>query len=437
MMGEEKEFLPALLEVQETPPSPTGRFTALSIGLVFLSALVWAFAGQVDIVAVAEGRVIPSGHRKLIQSPYTGVVRRIHVVDGQQVERGDLLVELDHEIAEAEVKRLQQQIDDSETEILRLGVLSGWLQKGTANSDGYPLKTLPPSQQRLLQAQWQAHRARISRLESEQRRHRSGKQSALHQLEKLQAVLPIVTQRARKLEQLYSQKYLSEEQYLEMEQRRLETLHEAAAQQDHAAELQAADDQIAAQVDQVTREFEGRIFDELVVAEKRHFELTQELTKARKRVQQHFLLAPVSGVVQQLVTHTIGGVVTPAQQLMVIVPGNGELEIEALVENKDIGFVAEGKRAEVKFDAFPFTRYGVIDAWVIGISSDAVSDERRGLVYRARVLLARPSISIDGKDFRFTPGMKVAVEIKTGKRRLIEYFLSPLLRYRQESIRER
>ena len=434
----ENEFLPAALEIQETPPSPTGRFVVMSIILAFLATLVWALVGHVDVVAVAEGRVIPSGYSKVIQPPEIGVVRRIHVVEGQHVERGDLLIELDAEIAEAEFARLRQQVAASEREILRLTTLSHWLQVAPGNASLASLeKPLPAAQRRLLLAQWQAHQAHLNSLENEQRKHRSERDSAIHQLEKLQALLPIVTQRAKKLESLSSQKYLAEEQYLEMEQQRLDTLYGLAAQKDRASELLAASDEIASRIDYADLEFEGKVLQDLVSAENRHAGLMQELIKARKRVWQQTLRAPVSGVVQQLVTHTVGGVVTPAQQLMVIVPDDADLEVEARVENKDIGFVSEGQKAEVKFDAFPFTRYGVIDAQVTDLANDAVVDDKRGLVFRARILLAHSTIQVDGHRVRFSPGMKVAVEIKTGKRRLIEYFLSPLLRYRQESIRER
>jgi len=142
-------------------------------------------------------------------------------------------------------------------------------------------------------------------------------------------------------------------------------------------------------------------------------------------------------VVQQLAVHNIGAVVTPAQDLMVIVPQNGALEVEALLENKDIGFVEVGQSAEIKIDTFPFTRYGTIAGQVVDLSNDAVSDERRGLVYKMRVAMHRSEIDVNGRQVRLSPGMSVSVESKTGTRRMIEFFLSPLLRYADESVRER
>jgi hemolysin D len=177
--------------------------------------------------------------------------------------------------------------------------------------------------------------------------------------------------------------------------------------------------------------------DVLNLAEQKVASLSQDLVKAENRGRLMRLTAPVGGTVQQLAVHTVGGVVTPAQALLVIVPGDNPLEIEAFVENKDIGFVRAGQMAEVKVETFPFTKYGTLHGKVMQVSSDAIQDEKRGLVYAARVKLEKTTLKVDGKTVNLTPGMAVTVEIKTGKRRVIEYFLSPLMQYGDESLRER
>lgn len=176
---------------------------------------------------------------------------------------------------------------------------------------------------------------------------------------------------------------------------------------------------------------------ELTDAKRRGQGLSQETIKATQRNQLQRLTAPVDGVVQQLAVHTIGGVVTPAQQLMVIVPQEEGIEVEAVITNRDIGFVREGQAAEVKIDAFPYTKYGAIDAELVNLSNDAVPDEKLGLIYTARVLLKQSAIRVEEKMINLSPGMSVTVEVKTGKRRLIEYVLSPLMQYADESVRER
>jgi hemolysin D len=149
------------------------------------------------------------------------------------------------------------------------------------------------------------------------------------------------------------------------------------------------------------------------------------------------LLAPIDGVVQQLAVHTVGGVVTPAQPLVVIAPKDDPLEIEAVVLNRDIGFVEPGQDAEIKLEAFLFTKYGIIPGKVISVSRDAVQDEKQGLVYPARIALERATVDVNGRPMALGAGMAVTVEIKTESRKLIEYLLSPILRYRSESLRER
>ncbi len=182
------------------------------------------------------------------------------------------------------------------------------------------------------------------------------------------------------------------------------------------------------------------------------------MIKAEQRTRLQFLTAPVDGVVQQLAVHTIGGVVTPAQSLAVIVPAESHLEIEAMVSNRDVGFVSAGQSAEIKIDTFAFTRYGLLHGKVLTVSSDAItrdraqdknndqtrgaeatSNEPRGqeLVYAARVSLDRTQMQIEDKLVNLSLGMAVTVEIKTGTRRIISYLLSPLRKYQHDVLRER
>lgn len=166
-------------------------------------------------------------------------------------------------------------------------------------------------------------------------------------------------------------------------------------------------------------------------------QLDSEITKTNQQKFYEKLVSPIDGTVQQLAVNTIGGVVTSAQPLMVIVPKNRELIAEVKLLNKDLGFVYEKQNASVKVDAFNFTKYGLINGEIMSISEEAIEDENLGLFYSTRVKLSENKINIDGKWVNLSPGMTVAVEVRTGQRRLIEYFLSPILRHKQESIKER
>nr|VFK62099.1 MAG: hemolysin D [Candidatus Kentron sp. TC] len=165
--------------------------------------------------------------------------------------------------------------------------------------------------------------------------------------------------------------------------------------------------------------------------------LEEEFIKASDIDAKRILYTPVAGRVQELAVATVGGLVTEAQQLMLVVPDEEQLEVEVFLENKDIGFVREGMPAEIKIHTFPFTKYGVIDAEVTNVSDDATMDEQRGLIYRMQLRMAKNTLWVKGKKVRLQPGMAVTAEVKTGERRIIEFFMAPLLRYKEESIRER
>jgi hemolysin D len=179
------------------------------------------------------------------------------------------------------------------------------------------------------------------------------------------------------------------------------------------------------------------LLDRLHEADQKIIAASQELIKVEQRGRLMNLATPISGTVQQLAIHTVGGVVTPAQPLMVIVPKDDLLEVDAFLANKDIGFVYQDQNAEVKVETFPFTRYGTVPGVFTRVSSDAIQDEKLGLVYAARLQLDRDTMQVENKTVNLAPGMAVAVEIKTGRRRVVEYFLSPLLQYQAESLRER
>ncbi|MBI3898347.1 MAG: HlyD family efflux transporter periplasmic adaptor subunit [Gammaproteobacteria bacterium] len=369
--AKELEFLPAVIEIQETPPAPIGRAVAYTIIVLFAVGVLWATFGKIDIIAVAQGKIIPSGGSKVIQPLETGVIKAIHVRDGSRVKQGDVLIEIDT-TADPDRDRLTNEYYAAVTEIARLRAL-------LAGEESFD----PPKG------------ADAKFVEIQRKRLRD-------QLAELQAL----ERQSESYKKLYAQEYVSQMQYLEVERQRADKM------QQHSAAL--------------------------AEAETRAHSLSKEALKAGTRADQQHLTAPIDGTVQQLVVQTVGGVVTPAQQLMVIAPEEGHLEIEAWVENKDVGFVNADQQAEIKVESFPFTRYGTIEGKVLTLSGDAVPVEKVGLVYTARVSMDKNTIEVEnGKQVRLSPGMTVSVEIKTGKRRLIEYFLSPLLRGINETAHER
>lgn len=436
--GEELDFLPAALEIQRRPPSPLGRAIGWTLMLLFVATIAWATLGSADIVAVAQGRIIPNGHNKVIQPLEMSMIKTIHVHEGAQVAAGETLVDLDDQSVRADLQNIQQELSNLEQEHTRLTILEKLLQ-----SDVLPVKPAETAggltllQRQLLSAQWSEHQANLKALQAERRKRQAEQVSLQQQVHKLEAVLPLVAKRAETLQRLSEKKFLGESEFLEMEQERLEIENDLATNRKRADEIIAAIAEIDAQKEQVQRRFLSQVLLERQQNRKRSEALIQEQVKAASRLNAYTLVSPIDGVVQQLAVHTLGGIVTPAQQLMVIIPDQAVLEVEALVENRDIGFVREGQQVEVKIDAFPFTKYGVIAAELTDLANDAITDEVKGLVYKAKVTLRESRIRVDQNWVNLSPGMTVTAEVKTGTRRLIEFFLAPLLRYRQESIRER
>lgn len=429
----ELEFLPAALEIQETPASPLGRALLWTLVAIVVATLAWASLGQVDIVAVAPGKLIPSDRVKVIQPLATGQVRSIQVRDGQRVRQGEVLIELDSTLAQADRDRLVQQLRDDEATLARERAFASWLDHGR-----YPAATVSEGLQRtLLEQQVREHRSKLAAIDQSLQRRRAEREATQQLVAKGERTLPLISARAASVAKLADDHLMARNSSLELEQQRIEAEQDLASQR---ATLQSIDAAISELIEQ-----RGLMHVEAQRLTSQHIEelatrvggLKQDVLKAAAITGQQVLTSPVDGVVQQLKVHTVGGVVTPAEALMVVVPEGQRLEVEALVLNRDIGFVTEGQSATVKVDAFPFTRYGALSGDLTVVSKDAANDEHLGLIYPSRLRLAKTSMRIDAKDVELSPGMAVTVEIKTGQRRLIEYFLSPLIQAADESARER
>ncbi len=484
---QELAFLPAALEIKEKPPHPASRVTAWVLICMFTIGLVWACLGEVDIVATAEGKIIPSGQVKQIQPYERAVVSTILVKEGQWVKQGQALIELDRGQTRANQKQLEQELQQNRLNHQRLeyfkryldyvvqsnGLTSALTVAPDSNKQGtslpvsdkrrdkpetaaktspavqtsiqsgaeldWPESTAYQQQQQtlLLQQQREGVYSELMRLQ-QQLADRAAEQEVNQALiNKLKGTLPLITQRVEALKKLMQQKMAARVQYLELEQNRVE-------QQQDLIAARASDRRLIAQIEElrhqrytfVTQSRSDNL-QQLLQSDREFLSLTEEFNKAKDLNRKQVLTSPVDGFVQELAVHTVGGVVTEAQPLMKIVPEHQQLEVEAWLENKDIGFVYPEQQAEIKIHTFPFTKYGIIDGKVETVSADATVDEQRGLIYKAKVLLAKDSLLVEGRNVPLVPGMSVSTEIKIGKRLLIEYITAPLLRYKSESLDER
>jgi len=451
--AQELDFLPAALEVLERPPSPLGRLLGKVIMALFVVAVIWACVGKIDIVAVAEGKIISSSRIKDIQPLEKGVVKAIYVKEGQQVSAGEALVELDQALTSAEQTRLTHELHFAQLNLQRERALLKALQGEIAHpileaddlnvpvSATHPNVSLTPAEQtiqaQLLEQQWQDHLSRTRTYQSQRQERIAALQANQAQVSQLQQTLPIITHRAEAFKSLAEKNLASEMDYLEVEQSRIEQQQTLAAYKAQRQQYDAAIETASQQIETLKAETTHKSLSNADEYQRQVQSLIQELAKAADLNARQILHAPVAGTVQQLAVHTIGGVVTEAQVLMKLVPKDDFLEVEAVLENKDIGFVFAGQSAEVKVNTFNFTKYGILEAEVVGVTADAIIDEVKGLVYKLRLKLDKNQMQIDSRTVDLLPGMTVMAEVKTGKRRLIEYVMSPLLRKMDESVSER
>jgi hemolysin D len=452
----ELAFLPAALEIVETPPSPTGRAIGISVIALFCFALIWSIFGTVDIVATAPGRIIPTGGTKIIQPFESGVVSAIHVHDGQSVAAGDVLIELDPTMSEAERDHLRSDLVSAKLDVARL--------RAALSARPDPVQEFRPPEEasqaliemnrQLLISQLAEQQGKQAALDRQLKQKEAERDTIAAAITKVETTIPVLTQRVDIRKYLYDKDLGSKLTYLTEYQDLIGQQQEILVQKSRLQEAEAALAALSETRGQTAAEYRRTRFEELTKAEQKASGLAQDVIKAEQRTKLQALTAPVDGVVQQLAVHTVGGVVGPGQVLLAVVPLDSHLEIEAMVSNRDIGFVHAGQGAEIKVDTFNFTRYGLIHGDVLSVSKDAISRDRsqdksndkgtdktgeqnQELNYAARVSLDRTQMQVEDKLVNLTPGMAVTVEIKTGSRQIIGYLFSPVMQYKQEMFRER
>lgn len=438
-LSHERAFLPANLELVETPVHPAPWWAMRIIVVLTFVILAIAIFGQLDIVAVANGKLLPDERVKVIQPAITGVVRRILVQDGQRVSTGQLLMELDPTQAAADSDKARSSKVDAELAAERSRTLlqaqSSARAPVMAAVNG-ATATQQQEAQHFADGLYREYQDKLNSSQAELLKREAELDSTRQEIAKLAATAPLARQQANQYQSLAADKYVAQTDYLDKERTALEQEHELAAQQSHANELTAGIAEQRADIASTTSQFRSTQLDSLDKATQQLEQSRNDETKADTRQKLMSLSAPVAGTVQQLAIHTVGGVATAAQALMEIVPDDA-VEVEANIENKDIGFVRAGQVATVKIEAFPYTRYGYLTGTVVSVSNDAVQDKKLGLTFVARIHLPTNRIRANGQWINLTPGMEVTAEIKTGKRSVAHYFLDPVTQTGQESMRER
>lgn len=427
----------------QQPPALAARMVSLGICAMAALAVVYASVARLDVVVTAQGKVIPSGRSKTLQSLEPGVVRHIAVRDGQRVKAGDVLLELDSTTTQADSDRLQQELWEAGADAARLRALTH-----TGGPDGHGGTMAAPSEvpativarQRALLASRQAEQqARLQSLDADHARRTADRDAIAAALDRMRQSLPLVQKKHAMREELSRTGHIAETGLIETRLELINLEKEIAVQASRLQEADAGIRGVASQRSQAVAEFQARSGGELADALRKQGSLQQELVKAQQRRDLQVLRAPIDGVVQQLAVTTVGGVVTQAQPLLTIVPEHAPLEVEAQVMNRDIGHVRAGQRVVTKIETYDFTRFGYIEGEVQWVGTDAVQDPKLGAVYPVRIKLnaSQTPHSTAGVRGVVSPGMAVVADVRTDSRRMIEYFLAPMLRYQQEALRER
>jgi hemolysin D len=454
---DERAFLPAALEVMETPPNPLGRKTALALCLVAFAALAWAWFGKVDIVAVANGKFISRTRTQVVQPFETGSVKTVLVNPGQEVRAGDPLIELDKTAVLAEKERARSDLAAALLDQMRLNALLD----GASSTLFETIPDTSPAQRQRAQAQLTAQIAsensRLASLAKEKFQRLAERQVLQQTAAKLEKTLPLIAQRAD-IRTKAADYGASIPAKLESQQLLIEAQSERDITQSKIASVDAAIDEIDQKMLATKAEVRTNALSELSKAQDRLRAGEEGLAKATRRADLLTLRAPISGTVQQMHIAGIGAVVTPAQQLLSVVPQDETVKVEAVLENRDVGFVWAGQHVELKVDAFPFTRYGLLAGTVISVDRDAeatpvnasgahgsvrAADEidhveaSERLRYTVHIALEPGTLDIDGRPAKLLPGMSVRAEILTGKRRIIDFILAPLNEHIHDAMRER
>ena len=435
------EFLPAAEEIVETPAAPLGALVVWLVAFLLVVALAWSYFGRIDIVAVANGKISTEGSTKIIQPAISGVVTNINVHEGQRVKKGETLLALDKTTAEKDVATANQSLNTArvERDILRRLAVGGNTDEIINNADlpdetKAMLRQFAVSQTTLSAARQQAVNGTISNYQQQLQFNQQAKnqlETNAQNLKNRKAEIEKQLPNANPVDKLRLQNELSN-----IDQRITSADSAVLGQNQQLLQSQSALTQAQNQSQTQTAETNSAFSNQIITAEKRIIELENNLVKARQVLAQTTITAPVDGTVLSLTVKTIGGVVNAGQQLAQIVPEKVPLYVDAALDNQDVGFVKPGQRVVVKVATYPFQRYGYLEGTVENISPDAIQDDKKGLIYKAKIKLNDDKSSKQNQ-LKLLPGMSVSAEITTGQRRIIEFFLDPLMTKADESLKVR
>lgn len=409
------EFLPIIAEIEEEPVNPLGRTMFWILVSLILFTLLWLFFGKADIVVSARGKIIPDGEIKIIQPLETGVIKKILVKEGDFVKKGQVLMEIDPSTTEPHLESMKANLGYINLERKRLNALSNGSSFGVVDSESAQTqKSLYQTSLADLRNQLQAKRKEIQGIDEEISNYNKQLSINFAKEQRMSSVSDIIAKNDLEKVKAENTEYRSKIQELR---------HQRARVQEEANYIRSS--------------FKTQNLNELADRDKRATELDANIKEIEFRKQQQNIISPVDGYINTLLVHTTGGVVTPAQKLVSVVPVGAPLVIKATVMNKDIGFVREKMPVLIKIDTFDFQKYGMINGVVKKVSKDSVDDQRLGPVYDVYIKPLNKTLMVEGHETPISTGMSLTAEIKVNKRRIIEFFIYPMIKYWNQAIQVR
>lgn len=447
------DFAPGILGVQDRPPSPLPRMVLRGVLLLFFVLLIWALFGRLDIVSVAEGKLVPVSYLKIVQPADSGIVREIAIKEGQHVEKDQLLIKMDANLSQADSKSIQNELQHKSLELRRIESELSGKAFTRQKSDAVEMFNR-------VYAEYQSNRRA---LDDDIASERSGMQKAYSDLaatkeiqQKLEQTLPSYQAQEAAYDKLVKDGFAGKLMGQEKQRARIENEQDLRAQEYNAKSLQASIDQSQKRLNQIQSDYRQKLEADRVAIYAEHQRLEQEWAKQSHKNSLLELKAPQAGIVKDLATHTPGTVVSPGTVLLTLVPNNEALQAEVWLKNSDAGFVHVGQKVKVKLMAYPFQKYGMVDGKVLQVSADATdktnpntnqnnqndnspntSVANTQLAYRTLIKLDKQQLEIEKEKLHLTPGMQVAAEIKLADQTVMQYLLSPVSKAFHEAGRER
>jgi hemolysin D len=420
------EFQPLLVEIEQKPTSPLGRGLLWSLFVFMVISLLWLFLAKIDVVVTARGKVIPSGEIKTLQPIETGTVATIFVKEGMKVKKGNILIELDPSVALSDSTSKQKNLDMLSLEIARLHALVYDKPFFTSSSEN------SASQQMLYNSSKIAFKNQQNSLKDQLAQIKSQINSEKADKNKIVQLLESTKQKEARLAKVKD--IIARNDYEEVTNKIIDYTEQINIKAYTIIGLQEKINEINRQIEQTKQEYKNKLLEELTQKTKEVTMLKTELDEVNFRQTKQKIIAPTDGYIGKMFIHTVGGVVTPAEKLLTLIPSDVPLVIKATVLNQDIGFIEKNMHVAIKIDTFDFQKYGLVDGVVTHIAEDAIEDEKLGAVYDILIHPKQTSLIVDGEKLPINAGMSVSAEMKVGKRRVIEFFVYPIVKYLDEGM---